>query len=136
MSRFQLTRNLAASNTYQRFLRVPTVIAFLLVLVSWVMMTSYTFLFIYGITPYPLIDLVAVLFLSCICYPVILWFVFSEAHSAMIRRRLWIWGQNKFNSWPEFSDWINKTHHLALDHIAGLPDDSWYPDMKRGGMER
>lgn len=135
MNRFNIPLNLAACNTYRRFLRTPTIIAVILVMVSWLVMSGYTFMFLYGMI-HPIIDLLAFLILSVICYPILLYFVFSEAHSAMIRRRLWIWGQHKFDSWNEFSDWINKTHHLALDYIAGLPDDSWYPDMKRGGMEK
>jgi hypothetical protein len=106
-----------------------------LVIVSWVVMSGYTFIYLYGLS-HPLLDLLAVIILCSFLYPVILYFVFSEVHSAMIKRRLWIWGQHKFNSWEEFSDWINRTHHLALDYIAGLPDDSWYPDTKRGGMEK
>lgn len=136
MNRFNLSSSLAASNTYQRFLRTPTIISLILVLVSWVVMTMYTALLMYGLTPYPIVDWLALTFLCLICYPLMLWFVFKETHSIMIRRRLWLWGQHKFNSWNEFSDWIGKTHHLVLDHIAGLPDDSWYPNMKRGGMER
>jgi hypothetical protein len=135
MNRFNITSNLAACNTYRRFLRTPTIIALALVIVSWVVMSGYTFIYLYGLS-HPLLDLLAVIILCSFLYPVILYFVFSEVHSAMIKRRLWIWGQHKFNSWEEFSDWINRTHHLALDYIAGLPDDSWYPDTKRGGMEK
>lgn len=136
MNQFQINATLASSNTYQRFLKIPTILAILLVVLSWIVMSIYSYFFIYGLTAYPPIDWMALTILCVFCYPVILWFVFTEVHSAMIRRRLWLWGQNKFNSWTEFSDWINKTHHLVLDHVAGLPDDNWYPDMKRGGMEK
>jgi|DEB19_MinimDraft_3_1074340.scaffolds.fasta_scaffold10195_6 hypothetical protein len=135
MNRFNISSNLAACNTYRRFLRTPTIIAAVLVMVSWVVMSGYTFIYLQGMS-HPLLELVVFLILSVVCYPVMLYYVFSEVHSAMIKRRLWMWGKDKFNSWDEFSDWIGRTHHLVLDHIAGLPDDSWYPDTKRGGMEK
>lgn len=128
--------SLAASNTYQRFIKVPTVLAVLLAITSWITMASYTWLLLWNASSIPFVNLVVILFLAVLCYPLILWYVFNEAHSAMIKRRLWIWGQHKFSSWEEFSDWIGRTHHLVLDHVAGLPDDKWYPDMKRGGIEK
>jgi hypothetical protein len=135
MNRFNISSNLAACNTYRKFLRVPTIIAVSLVVVSWVVMSGYTFVYLYGMN-HPLLDLMIFLLLSVVGYPIMLYFVFSEVHAAMIKRRLWMWGKDKFNSWDEFSDWIGRTHHLVLDYIAGLPDDSWYPDTKRGGMEK
>lgn len=128
MNRLQINSSLASSNTYRRFLRTPTIICLILFMVSWIMMSIYTYLFVDNWLLFG--------FLCFVCYPVLLVLVFKEAHAAMIKSRLWIWGKNKFDSWPEFSDWIGKTHHLVLDYIAGLPDDAWFPNTKHGGIDK
>jgi hypothetical protein len=114
------------SNTYRRFIHIP------LLLGTWMFWVSYvalcmiwyyliTFSF-WGYVAYFILCLVSVSISDLLAY---------KTSQISIKERIWHWGRNKFDNWEEYGDWLNSTSANELDRLAGLPDDSWEPEIKQ-----
>lgn len=123
--------NLSSCNAFNRFLKVPSIIAFLFSVVGYCFLALNTLWLArdaHGAW------YILVIVLCMVIYPLVIFETSKELNAMMIKKRLWHWGRHKFDSWEEFSFWIGKTHHLVLDHLAGCNDDSWEPNLKTGGI--
>lgn len=52
----------------------------------------------------------------------------------MVRKRLWLWLNTKFDTWKEVTNWILLTHPADLEFACTLEDDLWEPDQTNGGI--
>ena len=124
-------KGLASCNTFTRFLLVPAVLSLIFSVTSFLFVVTYTILLVKdkSIWWYGAGGLVCF-----IIFPLVIIPTTTEINRMMIKERLWLWGRHKFDDWNQFSEWVGKTHHLVLEHIAGLSDDKWQPNVKNGGI--
>lgn len=119
------------TNTYKRFRKTPAVLSSVLMVLVWLAAVVIAMSPVDGRIDGILLFLYTCL-ISAVAFLAAVWIKIVAA-STMVRSRVRKWLDGKFDSWDEASGWISKTHHIELDHIAGLPDDSWMPNVAEGG---
>lgn len=116
------------SDLFRRFLKAPLIISNLLFLTLFfafvkvgILIASDGWYGYFTITVYT------------VCGYVFSASIKGMANTIMSRKRLWLWGKDKFNSWGEFTEWMKLTPAEEMDYLASLPDEAWEPDYKKGG---
>ena len=58
----------------------------------------------------------------------------THSYDLMVRRRMWEWGRDRFDSFKQQGDWWRITSAHEANRLVGLPDDAeWEPDLINGG---
>jgi len=123
MQQIQILKAFSQSNTYQRFIKVPGLLSLALAVVVFALLQeAYWILIPSGVGK--VVGAIPAIIASFLIAD----FVAFLANRHMTRERLWEWGNGKFGSWREMSEWINNMPAAELDRLVGLKDDEWHPD--------
>lgn len=102
--------------TYQRFLKVPTILSLVVLVALFILLTEAIWILM------PLRLWWLSILINGVAFVVADLTAF-QASKVMLRRRLWEWGRNRFDSWSEMRKFIESTPGWKLEKLAA--EESW-----------